>query len=139
LTLDRNHVILGSTKKEKEALMFEKFAIPDLNQKKHSGKGFKLPLPCMVEGTTGSGDKFREKTTLSYISYQGASFWLTHTVEVGSELKLIIGLPPNLSADKNLKLIIKGKVVFVEVTNGKESRERISLHFDNKYIIKEED
>lgn len=119
--------------------MFEKFATLDLNHKRHSGKGFKLPLTCTVEGTTRSGSKFREKTTLAYISYQGASFWLTHPLEVGSELKLVIDLPPNLSDDKNLKLIIKGKVVFVEVTDGKESKQRISLHFDNKYIIKEKD
>lgn len=119
--------------------MFEKFPLRDLNHKKHHEKGFKLPLPCFVEGKDSSGNKFREKTTLSYISYQGTSFWLSHSVPVGTELRLIIDLPANLSEDRNLKLIIKGNVAFVEVTNGKDSKERISLHFDNKYIIKEED
>ena len=118
--------------------MFEKFPLHDLSNKKHSGKGFTLPLPCIVEGTDSSGAKFREKTTLSYISYQGSSFWLAHSVSTGSELKLTIDLPSNLSENKNLKLIIKGKVAFVEATNGKDSKERISLHFDNRYIIKEE-
>ena len=118
--------------------MFEKFPLRDLSHKKHSEKGFKLPLPCFVEGTDSSGEKFRETTTLSFISYQGSSFWLAHSVSIGSELKLIIDLPSNLSEDKNLKLIIKGEVAFVEAFNGKDNKERVSLHFDNKYIIKEE-
>ena len=118
--------------------MFEKFPLRDVSHKKHSEKGFKLPLPCFVEGADNSGEKFREATILSYISYQGSSFWLAHSVSIGSELKLIIDLPSNLSEDKNLKLIIKGKVAFVEAINGKDSKQRVSIHFDNKYIIKEE-
>ena len=118
--------------------MPEKSPLHHLSHKKHSGIGFTLSLPCIVEGTDSSGGKFREKTTLSYISYQGSSFWLAHSVSIGSELKLTIDLPSNLSENKNLKLIIKGKVAFVEATNGKDSKERISLHFDNRYIIKEE-
>lgn len=119
--------------------MFEKFPLQDLSRKKYHEKGFKLPLPCFVEGRDSSGNTFKEKTTISYISYQGSSFWLSHSVTVGTELKLIIGLPAELSSDKNLKLIIKGKVVFVEATNGKDSKERISIQFDSKYIIKEDE
>lgn len=62
-----------------------------------------------------------------------------NSIAVGSELKLIIDLPTNLSEEKNLKLIIKGRVAFVESTNGKSAKERISLQFDSKYIIKEND
>jgi len=124
-------------KKEKEAFMFEKFSLDDLGYHKTSGKGFKLPLPALVEGKDLRGKLFREKTTLSYISYQGSSFWLMNSVSVGSELKLIIDLPQNLSEDKNLQLIIKGKIAFVEATNAKSAKERISLQFDSKFIIKE--
>ncbi len=117
--------------------MFEKFSLDDLSNHKTSGKGFKLPLPALVEGRNLSGKGFREKTTLSYISYQGSSFWLMNSVSVGHELKLIIDLPQNLSDDKDLQLIIKGKVAFVEATNGKNGKERISLQFDRKYVIRE--
>ena len=117
--------------------MFEKFSIEDLSHHKTSGKGFKLPLPAVVEGKDSRGKLFRETTTLSYISYQGSSFWLMNSVSVGSELKLIVDLPQNLSEDKNLQLVIKGKIAFVEATNGKNAKERISLQFDNKYIIQE--
>ncbi|MFQ6107981.1 MAG: PilZ domain-containing protein [Candidatus Aminicenantales bacterium] len=117
----------------------DKFPFLDSSSKKNYEKGFELPLPCRVEGEDASGNRFKEKTTLSFISHQGSSFWLAQPVSIGSELRLVIDLPPALSEDKNLKLIIKGKVAFVEATNGKDSKQRISLHFDNKYIIKEED
>jgi len=117
--------------------MFEKFLLDDLGHHKASGKGFKLPLPALVEGRDSNGQPFQEKTTLSYISYQGSSFWLMNSVFVGSELRLIIDLPPNLSEEQSLQLIIKGRVAFVEATNGKDSKERVSLQFDSKYIIKE--
>jgi hypothetical protein len=98
-------------------------------------KGFDLSLPTLVEGQVGSGKTFTEKTVLSYISHHGSSFWLTNPVVLGSELKLIIDLPPKLAERKDLKLIIKGKVIFVEALKGENSKQRVSLKFSNKYII----
>lgn len=98
-------------------------------------QGFNLSLPTLVEGREESGKTFKEKTILSYISHHGSSFWLTNPVALGSELKLIIELPPKLSDNKDLKLIIKGKVIFVESLKGKNSKQRVSVKFSNKYII----
>jgi hypothetical protein len=98
-------------------------------------QGFNLSLPTQVEGQEESGKSFREKTVLSYISHHGSSFWLTNPVALGSELKLIIDLPPKLADKKDLKLIIKGKVIFVESLKGKNSKQRVSLKFSSKYII----
>lgn len=106
---------------------------------KHTEKEFKFPLPALVEGKNKSGESFREKTILSYISHHGSSFWLANSVHLGSDLKLIIDLPSNLSDEKNLKLIINGKVAFIEADNAKDPKDRISLHFENKYIIKSDD
>lgn len=102
-------------------------------------QGFNLSLPTIVEGRELSGKRFMEKTVLSYISHHGSSFWLTNTVSLGSVLKLIIDLPPKLADKKELKLIIKGKVIFVESTKGKDSKQRVSLKFDSKYIIESKD
>jgi len=101
-------------------------------------QGFNLSLPTLVEGKEESGKAFREKTVLSYISHHGSSFWLSNPVALGSELKLIIDLPPKLADKKDLKLIIKGKVIFVEALKGKNSKQRVSLKFSNKYIIDSE-
>ena len=98
-------------------------------------QGFNLSLPTIVEGRELSGKPFTEKTVLSYISHHGSSFWLTNAVSLGSELKLIIDLPPKLADKKELKLIIKGKVIFVESTKGKDAKQRVSLKFDSKYVI----
>ncbi len=102
-------------------------------------KGFKLPLPTLVEGKDLEGKQFAEETTLSYISHQGSSFWLKSRVAIGSQLKLSIDLPPKLSEDKRLKLIIRGRVAFIEITNSRDLRQRVSLKFENKYVIKRDE
>jgi hypothetical protein len=122
-------------KLEKEARMFHESS-GNLNiNTALKEQGFNLSLPTLVEGKEESGKSFSEKTVLSYISHHGSSFWLTNPVALGSELKLIIDLPPKLADKKDLKLIIKGKVIFVEALKGKNSKQRVSLKFSSKYII----
>jgi len=106
------------------------FSIPE--------KGFKLPLKTIIEGEDGSGNSFAEKTVLTYINHNGSSFWMKTPVLIGSALKLIIDLPKNLSDDEDLKMVIKGKVVFIESSNDTSSKQRVSIKFENKYIIKQE-
>jgi hypothetical protein len=98
-------------------------------------QGFKLPLKTIVQGMNGSGHSFSEETVLSYISHNGSSFWMSTPVLIGSDLRLTVDLPPQLSNKKNLKLIIKGKVVFVEASKDDHTRQRVSLKFENRYII----
>jgi hypothetical protein len=97
---------------------------------------FNLPLPTVVEGRDAAGRSFQEKTVLFYISHHGASFNLVNSITLGSKLKLIIDLPPSLSDDQNLKLVINGKVALVEANHSHHSRHRVSLRFENKYFIK---
>jgi hypothetical protein len=100
-------------------------------------KGFKLPLSTTVEGTDKSGNQFSEKTTLSYISPSGSSFKLNTPVDNGSSLRLTIDLPPKLKENRDLKMIIKGKVIFIEESADQSSKSRISLRFENQYLIDE--
>ncbi len=101
--------------------------------------GFNLSLPAQVEGQDMEGNFFNEKTSLSYISHQGSSFWLKTSIAIGHDLRLIIDLPPKLAQDQNLKLIIKGKVIFVEASPDQIPKQRVSIKFENKYIIKNDD
>lgn len=105
--------------------------------KKFQEQGFNMPLPTLVQGKDNLGNRFSEKTLLSYISQNGSSFWLTTEVALGNDLKLTVDLPPNLTDDKDLKLIIKGKIIFLEAAKNHNSRQRVSLKFENKYIIDE--
>lgn len=109
-----------------------------LGKGKNQDQVFNLPLPTIVEGRNALGKWFREKTVLFYISHQGASFNLNNVMTLGSKLKLIIDLPPTLAEDKNLKLVINGKVALVEANNSHPGKQRISLRFENKYFIKED-
>ena len=97
--------------------------------------GFNLPLPTLVQGIDASGKIFQEKTVLSYISNSGSSFWLNTKVSSGIELRLTVDLPSKLSDDKDLKLVIKGEVIFLESPKKENSKLRVSLKFNNKYII----
>lgn len=101
--------------------------------------GFKMPLPTEIEGADASGGDFREKTVLSYISHRGASFWITNHVAVGTELRLTVALPKKLATDKNLHLIIRGSVIFVETVDEEAERHRVSIRFKNQYIIEDKD
>ncbi len=98
-------------------------------------KGFNLSLPTRVEGLDMEGNFFNEKTSLSYISHQGSSFWLRTPISIGQDLKVIVDLPPKLAQDQDLKLIIKGTVIFIEAATDQIPKQRISIKFENKYII----
>lgn len=119
--------------------MSEDFSDPISSDRDKDERGFNLPLPTRVEGLDTEGNSFRENTSISYISHTGASFWLATPTAMGNELKLIIDLPPKLAEDQDLKLIIKGRVIFVESAPDKNPKQRISLKFENRYIIKSED
>ncbi|MEW5901177.1 MAG: PilZ domain-containing protein, partial [Acidobacteriota bacterium] len=92
----------------------------------------------LVEGRDASGKIFQENTVLFYISHHGASFNLHNPIILGAKLKLIIDLPPSLSEDKSLKLVINGKVALVEANQSHPAKQRVSLRFENKYFIKED-
>lgn len=102
-------------------------------------KGFNLSLPTRVIGQDVEGNVFDEKTSLSYISHQGSSFWLMTPTSIGHDLKLIIDLPPKLVQDQKLKLMIKGKVIFVEAATDQIPKQRVSIKFENKYVIQNDD
>jgi hypothetical protein len=121
----------------KEAMMTKKTNTARNTDDFLKEKGFKLPLSTTVEGIDKAGNKFSEKTILSYISPSGSSFWLDTPVSNGVDLRLMIDLPPKLKENKDLKMIIKGKVIFVENAVEQNAKSRISLRFDNKYIIDE--
>jgi hypothetical protein len=119
--------------------MLKKSPAFDIRQLGYGEYGFSIPLNSQIHGKDTQGKDFDEKTVLTYISHNGSSFWMANSVAEGSELKLIIDLPPKLSDDKNLKLIIKGKIVFVEAAKNENPKHRVSLKFENKYIIKDEE
>jgi hypothetical protein len=98
--------------------------------------GFKLALPMTVQGRDPSGGDFEEETVLDYMSHSQASFVLKNTVSRESQLRLIIDLPPKLSEDRDLKLIIRGRVGFLEHRLEVDASRRVFLVLESRYVIK---
>ncbi|MBN2198822.1 MAG: PilZ domain-containing protein [Candidatus Aminicenantes bacterium] len=97
--------------------------------------GFTFPLPTQVEGVDPTGRGFREETVLSFINHQGSTFRLKNPVAIGTKVKLIIDLPKKLAEGQNLKLVIKGRVVSIELDDRLNSRKKVSIRFESRYII----
>lgn len=108
------------------------------HKKEKKDKVFSLPLPTLVEGENAEGKRFKEKTTLFYISHQGATFSISSPITLGAMLRLVVDLPHNLSEDRNLKLVIKGKVALVEELISHPLAQRVSVRFETKYFIRED-
>jgi hypothetical protein len=122
--------------REEEAIMSKKYSVDETTSLTSTERGFTFPLPTQVEGVNARGQDFSEGTILTYINHQGSSFYLKNPVHIGTRLRLVIDLPEKLSADKNLKLVIKGKVGLIEALREHGPGQRVTVHFDSKYIIK---
>jgi c-di-GMP-binding flagellar brake protein YcgR len=94
---------------------------------------FDLPLPAIVEGKAGEGEKFQEKTLLENISSTGAYFCLDSGVTVGSRLNLIIEIPSELSPEKKVKLKLGGLAVRLDKPNRKGKKQGVALRFSKKF------
>lgn len=124
------------TADEEKATMIKKFPFDETTPLASAERGFIFPLPTQVDGVNARGQDFSEGTILTYINHQGSSFYLKNPVHIGTRLRLIVDLPEKLSEDKNLKLVIKGKVMLIEALRERGPGQKVTVHFDSKYIIK---
>lgn len=98
-------------------------------------KEFSLTLPMTVSGLDVRGQEFKEKSVLSSISSEKASFLLRTRVERKSILKLVIPLPPKLADGQPLALVIKGRVMTSEQVPGDTDVRQVVLELDSRYFI----
>jgi len=98
-------------------------------------RGFKLSLPMSVEGPDPSGSFFSERTTLLFMSHQGALFPLRSPVSLGSRLKLAINLPPKLGEGRNLTLVVKGTIIDVDAAEAEGSPPQVAIRLESRYLI----
>jgi hypothetical protein len=99
------------------------------------GPGFQLDLPTQVLGHDASGREFEETTVLETMSPAAAVFDLKSPVARGTDLKLIVCLPPRLSEGENLSLVIRGRVAVLGPPGRNGSGARISLKLESHYVI----
>jgi hypothetical protein len=116
--------------------MMKKWPADEASALTEGERGFSFPLPTQVEGLNAKGLEFSEGTVLTFINHQGSTFSLKSPVAIGTRLKLVIDLPEKLAEDKSLKLAIKGRVVMVEMKRNPAAGQKVTVHFDSRYIIK---
>jgi len=116
--------------------MAKKPSEKEFHRRVRTEKEFYLPLRASIEGKDPTGRAFKTNTVLFAINSSGSSFRLVHPVSIGEELKMTIDLPEGLAEDKNLKLIIKGKVAFIESSKDKNADHRVYIEFSRRYSIK---
>lgn len=120
--------------------MLKKGISPAPTQSRPGGeRGFNLALPMIVQGRDLSGRDFEEDTVLDYMSHSQASFVLKSAVSRGAQLRLVVDLPPKLSEDQDLKLIIRGRVALLERRQEEDASRKVSLALESKYVIKPKD
>jgi hypothetical protein len=125
--------------KGKGSEMLGKNLMEKRNRLDTGAKFFSFPLHTVVEGRNLSGNSFKEETSLAYISHQGSCFSLKNQVDLGCRLKLVVDLPEKLAENKNLKLVLKGEVVFIEAGPSAYAPHQIYMKFDTKYVIQPDD
>jgi hypothetical protein len=119
--------------------MLSKSSPSPAGRQDRKGQVFNLPLPTLVSGQDAAGRVFQERTVLFYISDHGASFNLSNLVALGARLKLNIDLPQTLAENKNLKLVVNGRVALIEASESSPTRQRVSLRFESRYFIQSDE
>lgn len=136
----RIYLVLKAKEKEffgKEAVMIRQPFMDSEDAQGGRDPGFTFPLPTSVQGVNARGKEFTEDTVLSYISHELSSFILRTPIQIGARLRMVIDLPEKLSLnDKDLKLVLKGRVEKVEIQRDRDASQKVTVKFDGKYIIK---
>jgi hypothetical protein len=96
---------------------------------------FELSLPVSVRGTNTKGEDFEERTKISSISAQEASFWLKHKVTIGTNVNLCLEVPKTLVLESHLNLHVSGKVKYIQSGVTNKRLQLITLQLDKLFKI----
>jgi hypothetical protein len=88
-----------------------------------------------VSGANAKGEEFEERTKISSISSQEASFWLNAKVTIGTRINLCLQIPKTLILESHLNLLISGEVVFVQTETDSRKKQLVIIRLDRSYKI----
>ena len=89
-----------------------------------------------VLGRDTSGRDFEERTVLETMSHAEAVFALRSPIARGTDLRLVVSLPPKLSDAGELNLVIRGRVVSLVSAGQRTPHQRVALKLESRYVIK---
>lgn len=96
---------------------------------------FELSLSALVKGIDALDNKFQERTQVSCISSQEASFGLNSKVMIGSKLNLFLDIPKTLILERPLNVFLSGRVVFAKADSSTAKRQLVSVRLEKNYKI----
>lgn len=114
---------------------FDKTSIQGVAKVAKRERAFKLSLPALVSGIDAYGNPFQEKTEISSISSQEATFLLNSGVTIGSKLNISLDVPRTLILEKQLCLSLSGRVKYVKAETNNEKKQLISIELDRNFKI----
>ncbi len=98
-------------------------------------RSFVLSISTLVSGVDASGKEFQERTELTSISSQKATFKLDSGVIIGSRLNLTLDIPTTILLESQLRLNVSGDVCFAKAVRNGKKKQLIFLRLDKGYKI----
>jgi hypothetical protein len=113
----------------------DKASVPNKTTAQKQERYFELSVPALVSGANAKGEEFEERTKISSISSQEASFWLKVKVTIGTRINLCLQIPKTLILESYLNLLISGEVVFVQTETDSRKKQLVIIRLDRSYKI----
>jgi hypothetical protein len=98
---------------------------------------FELSVPVLVSGMNAKGEEFEERTKISSISSQEASFWLNEKVTIGTRIDMCLQIPKTLILESHLNLSVSGEVIFVQSETNNRKKQLAIIRLDRTYKIQQ--
>jgi hypothetical protein len=115
----------------------DKFSDPKKTPAHKQERYFEISVPALVSGMNAKGAEFEERTKISSISSQKASFWLKEKVTIGTRLNMCLEIPKTLILESHLNLSISGEVIFVQSEASNRKKQLAIIRLDRTYKIQQ--
>lgn len=113
----------------------DKASDPNKTTAQRQERYFELSVPALVSAANTKGEEFEERTKISSISSQEASFWLKAKVTIGTRINMCLEIPKTLILESHLNLMLSGEVIFVQSETNNRKQQLVIIRLDRSYKI----
>ncbi|MGB3862567.1 MAG: hypothetical protein WBE11_09210 [Candidatus Aminicenantaceae bacterium] len=114
---------------------FDKASDPNKTTAQRQERYFELSVPALVSAANAKGEEFEERTKISSISSQEASFWLNAKVTIGTRINMCLEIPKTLILESHLNLMLSGEVIFVQSETNNRKKQLVIIRLDRSYKL----
>jgi hypothetical protein len=113
----------------------DKASAPNKTTAQRQERYFELSVPALVSAANAKGEEFEERTKISSISSQEASFWLKAKVTIGTRINMCLEIPKTLILESHLNLMLSGEVIFVQSETNNRKQQLVIIRLDRSYKL----